>query len=182
MAKKIKLFTLIFFICAVACVVAYLITNHNVALSFAITFCTISYHFIMRLAVGYILNKTLRNNVDYTKKWFYVSEKEQKLYEKLKIKRWKNKMPTYDEDTFNPRKHSWEEIARATCQSELVHETIMIFSYLPIIATIWFGSLGVFIATSVLASIIDAIFVIMQRYNRPRIIKIIETMKKRAND
>ena len=114
------------------------------------------------------------NKADYTKRWFRVGEKEMKLYRILKVKKWKDKMPTYDADTFDTSRHTWEEIVQAMCQSELVHETIVALSFLPILASKWFGSLGVFAATSVLAAGIDMIFVIVQRYNRPRIIQIIE--------
>ena len=90
------------------------------------------------------------------------------------MKDWKGKIPTYNPDLFDPQKHSWDEIAQATCQSELVHETIVVLSFLPILASIWFGSIGVFAVTSAFAAGTDMIFVIVQRYNRPRIIKIIE--------
>ena len=66
----------------------------------------------------------------------------------------------------------------AMCQAELVHETIMVFSFLPIIASVWFESIGVFVITSIVSALIDLIFVIIQRYNRPRIIRILQ---KNAN-
>lgn len=83
-------------------------------------------------------------------------------------------MPTYDTDTFDASKRSWDEIAQATCQSELVHETIVVLSFLPIASSVWLGELPVFIITSVIAAAIDMIFVIMQRYNRPRIVRLIK--------
>lgn len=42
---------------------------------------------------------------------------------------------------------------------------------------ITFGALAVFILTSVLAACYDAMFVVMQRYNRPRIVKLVEKKK-----
>ena len=66
--------------------------------------------------------------------------------------------------------HTWDEIAQAMCQAELVHETIVILSFLPILAGIRFGAYPVFIITSVLAAAFDMMFVIMQRYNGPRIV------------
>ncbi len=81
-------------------------------------------------------------------------------------------MPTYNPQSFSNKKHTWNEIAQAMCQSELVHETNVIFSFVPIIATKWFGSFYVFFITSICGAIFDLIFVIMQRYNRPRVIKI----------
>ena len=40
---------------------------------------------------------------------------------------------------------------QATCQAELVHETIAVLSFLPIAAGVRFGAYPVFIITSVLA-------------------------------
>ena len=55
------------------------------------------------------------------------------------------------------------------CQAELVHETIALLSFLPIAAGIWFGAYPVFVATSLLSAGFDLLFVMMQRYNRQRI-------------
>ena len=113
----------------------------------------------------------MKNKADYTKKWYQVSSLELKLYEKLKVKKWKKKMPTYDMDVFDVSKHTWEEIIQATCQSELVHETNIIFSFFPIVTSIWFGSFGVFLITSILGAVFDLMFVFMQRFNRSRMLK-----------
>ena len=143
-------------------------------LSLAITAGTICYHFAMRLLVGLLYNLFMRNKADYRKAWYHLRPWESPLYKWLHIKEWKAKIPTYNPELFDPRKHSWDEIVQAMCQSELVHETIVVLSFLPILASMWFGSIGVFVITSVLAAGIDMIFVIVQRYNRPRIIQIIE--------
>ena len=83
-------------------------------------------------------------------------------------------MPTYNPAVFDPKLHSWEEIAQAMCQAELVHEIIVLLSFLPLLAAIPFGAFPVFLITSLLAALYDFSFVIMQRYNRPRIIRFIE--------
>lgn len=57
--------------------------------------------------------------------------------------------------------------------AELVHEIIVVLSFVPILASIPFGGLVVFVITSVLAACFDAIFIAIQRYNRPRIVKLI---------
>ena len=81
-------------------------------------------------------------------------------------------MPTYDASAFSHREHSWDEIAQATCQSELVHETNIALSFLPVLASKWFGACYVFLATSLGGAVFDLSFVAMQRYNRACIIKI----------
>ena len=65
------------------------------------------------------------------------------------------------------------------CQAECVHETNIVLSFLPIFAVHWFGAAPVFIATSVCAAMIDLAFVIIQRYNRPRIVSLMQRLEKR---
>lgn len=142
-------------------------------LSLTITFGTIAYHFIMRLLVGLAFRTAMHNRADYRKQWYRVSKRELAIYEKLRVKKWKSKMPTYDPPLFDPQIHSWDEIAQAMCQAELVHETIIVLSFLPIVGGIWFGAYSVFIVTSILAAWLDAMFVIMQRYNRQRVLKLL---------
>ena len=132
----------------------------------------------MRLIIGWTINFIWNNHVDYQREWFHVSTREQKLYKKLNVKKWKRKMGTYDPACFDNKVHSWDEIAQATCQAELVHELIIVLSFIPIFAAVPFGALPVFVITSVLAAGFDAMFVIIQRCNRPRIIKLIHNSEK----
>ena len=171
MIKGIAVGTLV---ATILLVVLYHFYHANVILPLAITTGTTCYHFSMRLLVGTLYNCTMRNRADYRKRWYQPKPWESALYKLLHVKDWKGKMPAYDPGLFNPRKHSWDEIAQAMCQSELVHETIVVLSFLPVLASLWFGNTEVFVITSVIAAGIDMIFVIMQRYNRPRIIQIIE--------
>lgn len=151
----------------------------GVSIAFAITFGTTAYHLCMRLVVGAIYDTLLHNRVDPDKKWFQEKAWEPGLYKKLGVKAWKSRMPTYDTNAFDPKYRSWDQIAQAMCQSELVHETIMVFSFLPLFAAIPFGALPVFLITSVLAAGYDLLFVILQRYNRPRIRKLLNRSSNR---
>lgn len=144
------------------------------AISFAITFGTCFYHFAMRLIVGYFLDRTMKNRADYSRQWYQLRPFENKLYRALKVKKWKGNMPTYAPQVFDPKLHTWDEIAQAMCQAEIVHEVIVVLSFLPLLAAIPFGAFPVFLITSLLAAVYDLTFVIMQRFNRPRIIKFIK--------
>ena len=146
----------------------------DILFSLAITFGTIAYHFAMRLLVGGIVNMIMDNKADYNKKWYQLRPFEEKLYKKLKVKNWKKKMPTYEPELFDVKKHTFDEIAQAMCQAEVVHEVIAVLSFLPLFTVPVFGSFTVFLITSVLAACLDTSFVMMQRYNRPRIIKLIK--------
>ena len=65
------------------------------------------------------------------------------------------------------------------CQSELVHETNIILSFVPLAASLCFGSFWVFFITSLCSAVFDLLFVMMQRYNRPRIVSMI--LRQRQN-
>lgn len=172
MSKIMKLTSIISIILTILFAFLFNHYTNEVLYSLAITAGTIAYHFTMRLIVGYTIDFILNNKVNYNNKWFKVSKLEMKIYKFINVKKWKDKMPTFDPEVFDPSKHSWEEILMAMCQSELVHETIFVLSFLPIIATIWFGSLWAFMITSVISGLFDLSFVVMQRFNRTRILRV----------
>lgn len=172
MKKVISTVSVITVIAAIFFSFFYYFTSKKLFLTLAITFGTTAYHFCIRLLIGTLLNLKMKNKADYTKKWYHVSSLEQKFYRKIQVQKWKNKMPTYDRSSFHPAAHSWDEIAQAMCQSELVHELNVIFSFLPVFASIWVGAFSVFFVTSITGAAFDFMFVIIQRYNRPRILKI----------
>ena len=167
--NTVAVFSSIVTVILIAC---YAQVPSEILFSLLITFATITYHLVMRIAVGVFFDRAFDNKMNYEKRWFQASSREMAIYEKLKVKSWKGKLPTYNASTFDLKKHTLVEVALAMCQAELVHETIAILSFLPIIAGIWFGDFPVFIITSLAAAAVDMSFVIIQRYNRQRIMKI----------
>ena len=174
MKKVILTIAILSVVCSAACFYLYEISENKAVFAAAITFCTTAYHFLMRLGVGFLFDRTMHNRADYRRNWYQPRSWEKELYKKLNVKRWKDRMPTYDTSIFDYKKHSWDEIAQASCQAELVHETIIVLSFVPILFSIWFGAILVFVITSVLAAFFDLIFVILQRYNRERIIRMLD--------
>ena len=77
---------------------------------------------------------------------------------------------------------SSEELLHNMMQAELMHRIIMILSFVPILFILPFGAPIVFITTSILAALIDFVFVAIQRYNRPRVVKYIDCMERRKHD
>lgn len=153
----------------------------EVWLTLAITFGTMSYHFLMRFAVGSIVNAIFQDRMNYRRRWFAPKPFEAPLYKALGVKRWKNNMPTYSPDTFSLEHHTLDEIVQATCQSEIVHEIIALLSLVPIAFTAIWGTFLVFLLTSIAAALFDLSFVVMQRYNRPRLIKMLERSRRKEN-
>ena len=176
MRKKFIFLTAAFTFAFAISFIANLVFKTGFLLSFTITMGVFAYHFLMRLCVGLIVDKIFNNNISYNKRWFKTSKFEQKIYHFLQVKKWKRYIPSYNPATFS-LDNTYSQIASATCQAELVHEIIIVLSFLPIVLSIWFGDAAVFVITSILAALIDLVFVILQRYNRPRILKLVAKTK-----
>lgn len=172
MSKTMKLITVLSFSITAVTAILYYCFNVDIYLTLAVTFGTTSYHLGIRLFVGMLYNAGMKNRADYTKNWYQIRSWESRLYKFLNVKQWKDKMPTYNPETFSIKEHTWSEIAQAMCQSELVHETNIILSFVPVTACRWFDSFYVFFITSICGAIFDLLFVIIQRYNRARVVKI----------
>ncbi len=143
-----------------------------------ITMGTVAYHFVMRLFVGAAWSP-LEFKVNPDAAWFAERQWETALYKALRVKAWKGHVPTYAPDTFDIKQHSISDILCSTCHSERVHETIIVLSFVPLVGTVWFGAFWAFLLTSVGAALLDLIFVIVQRYNRPRLRMLLRRQQKR---
>jgi len=158
----------------------FLFTGAEYAQILYITFLTIAYHFLMRLAVGEAVTLIYRNKeFKYDAPWYQPRKFEKKLYRFLKVKKWKGKMLTAKPEQFDVRNRTLEELMHYMTQAEVVHEIIMVLSFLPLLLIIPYGEAAVFIITSVVACLADLVFVIMQRYNRPRVVAIKKKMDGR---
>lgn len=157
----------------------WLFTKNPVSFSLSITFGTTLYHFVMRLCVGTLINGIFHNRMDFTKKWFAQKRFEPALYRWLRVREWKKHLPSYNPEVFDIKRQTLTEIVQGTCQAEIVHEVIMILSFVPLLFSLWFDAFGVFLITSVAACLFDSLFVILQRYNRPRLIRLMERQNAR---
>ena len=146
--------------------------------SLAITFGTVFYHFAMRLLAGAVVPALVREGAE-NGKWFRQKQFEPALYRFLRVKQWKKYLPTYSPESFDLKKHSLEAVIHTCCCSEAVHEWIILLSFLPVLTIPAFGAPWVFWITSLLAALLDGSFVILQRYNRPRLIRILHKERKR---
>ena len=182
MKKAVAITTLLLILSTAAWTVLYLQSGAGTAFTLAVTFGTIFYHVSMRLAVGTAVNAWMNNKADYTRSWYRPRKWEEKLYQALRVKKWKGKLPTFSPEAFDFERKSLEEIAQAMCQSEVVHEVIFVLNFLPILASAWVGALPVFVITSILASILELACIAAQRYNRPRIVRLLERQNCRRKE
>ena len=156
----------------------FVATNNAFAEVVTITVGITLYHFAMRLAVGTAVNLIMKNQANHNGAWFREKSFESKLYKLIRVRKWKKYVPTYTPDTFDTTKKTVKDIVGATCQAEIVHEVIMIFSLLPITLIPLLGGAVAMIITSVLSMMIDSVFVILQRYNRPKLVRVMKRFER----
>ena len=83
-------------------------------------------------------------------------------------------MVTVRPEQFDLSVNSMDDLLHNMAQAELVHRIIMVLSFAPIILIIPYGAPMIFIVTSLLASLFDLQFVMIQRYNRPRVMRVLK--------
>ena len=153
------------------------ICKNKVVLWTGITAFTIMYHFWVRIIMGNV-SKLFKKHINYTQWWWKEKRVEKKLYKLLRVKEWKGKALTYDPESFSLREHSLEEIANTMTKSEVDHWINEVISLTTILFAIPWGELWIFLITAIVAMIFDSQFIIIQRYNRPRVIKLLEKEKQ----
>jgi len=120
--------------------------------------------------------KALLNKFDEFRKKFGMEENE--LWSN---KNWKDKAFTYNPESFSLEKHSLEEIVNTMAKSEVDHWINEVISISTILFSFLWGEFWIFLITALAAMIFDSQFIIIQRYNRPRIVKLLERQRKNNN-
>jgi len=178
MKSKMILITAFLLIGFVVSLPIFILSNNAIVEAVAITIGVTLYHFAMRLAVGTIVNLIMKNKANHKSVWFREKNFENKIYKLMRVRKWKKYIPTYDPDLFDASKKTVKEIVGASCQAEIVHEVIMVLSFLPVALIPFLGGAAALIITSVLSMLIDAVFVILQRYNRPMLVRVMDRFDK----
>lgn len=161
---------------------AYRVSHQSWMLSVYITLLTAFYHFAMRLAVGMAVTRLFQNRDFPMDSWgFRIRGYEHRLYQLLRVKKWKSKVITAQHEQFDLRKAGPEEVLHNMLQAELAHRVIMALSFLPLLLILPYGEPGVFLSTSIAACLFDAVFVIIQRFNRPRMLRLLARYGKRKS-
>lgn len=139
----------------------------------------IMYHLWLRIIMGNV-SKLFRINQDSW--WFREKKFEKALYGFLRVKKWKGKALTYNPDAFSLEKHTLEEIALVMTKSEVDHWINEIISLLSILFSLIWGELWIFVSTAIFAMVFDAQFIVIQRFNRPRILRILERKSRKSKE
>lgn len=143
-----------------------------------ITAFTVMYHFWVRIILG---NVTKLFRIDYRQRWFREHKFEKKLYGFLRVREWRDKVLTYNPDSFLMEKNSLEQIANTMAKAETDHWINEIVSVTTMFFPLLWGAFPIFFITALAAMLFDAQFILVQRHNRPKVVRLIEWKKKKSN-
>lgn len=151
---------------------------NEIILWIGITAFTILYHFWGRIILGNV-SKIFRRFISYKSWWFKERSFEKDLYEKLKVKKWKKNALTYNPEQFDLKENSIEKVLQTMTKSEVDHWINELISISTMFFGLLWGKTWIFVLTAIAAMIFDAQFIVIQRYNRPRMIKVLEMEQAR---
>ncbi len=183
----------IFFIATVSAALLFLIglilTLHlggGFLIALTVTAGTTLYHLLVRLLIGFLVDRLAPENLDPRGFWFREHAWEKRVYRRLRVRKWARRVPTYRPEQFDIEKHTLSELVRQTCISELVHELIIPAGYLSLLFCFLFenpaSELAPFLITATLAGLYELQFIVLQRFNRPTILRVLERRKKKSGN
>lgn len=138
-------------------------------------------------AAGFILGRLLPYSLLDEKRFpfrLFGFEKDGRIYEKIGIKKWQSHIPDMSRilPRFMPAKKLEVDFSgklpvmiKETCVAELIHILLAVFA--PACLLIWRGAGG--IAVTLLYELGNLSFILVQRYNRPRLIRLEQRVKER---
>ncbi|MDR2717616.1 MAG: hypothetical protein LBB89_06085 [Treponema sp.] len=140
-------------------------------------------HFGVAFLFGRLPENFRLRTFNNKRKFFIVSEKEILFYKKIRLPKWKDKLPQYNKG-FNKRnlsneisKEYLELFINVTCQAEMVHYIIIPLGYFSVFFTLltnkpeyWFF---IFILIATFIGVCNMAFSFIQRYNRFRLEKLL---------
>jgi len=136
------------------------------------------YHFGLRLFMGEV---TKRFNISYKHPWFKERAFEKKLYNWLRVRKWKDKVLTFDTAAYDFKNRTPEQLATTMAKSETDHWINEIVSLTSILFFLVFGNLPALIISAVAAMLFDAQFIVVQRFNRPIALRLMNRLNKRES-
>lgn len=141
-----------------------------------VTSFMVMYHLWSRIIMG---NVTKLFRVKHTHAWFREKPFERRLYRTLKVRSWKGRTLTYNPDHFSLESRSLPEIVEATVKAELDHWVNEGLSLLSILFALLWGETWIFVLTALFAMLFDGQFILIQRYNRPRLLRLIARKREK---
>lgn len=165
---------------ATVCFILYYadILPYGAVLWTGVTAFTILYHFWGRILLGKL---TAHFPIHYRHWWFRECFFEKKLYKLLRVRKWKEKVLTFDPAAFDIKIHTYEELANTMSKAETDHWINELLSLTTLLFPLLWGQFWLFFGTVIVAMLFDAQFIVVQCYNRPQVVRLMERIHRKAS-
>lgn len=168
--------TIIYFVLIIVDIAAFFLNKiHYIYALYAafISLFTFLFHFTIRFSLANYILSLIQTNCSYEKWWFREKPFEKKLYKILNVKKWKGHLPTWNDKDFVLNQKDKLLIVKHMCEAEAYHEICALLSFIPLLFSLIWGKFYIFLFTSLGGAVFDLLFALIQRYNRPRLLKLI---------
>ena len=141
--------------------------------------CLTGYNFLVRTIIGQTVTFFLRNKNHFylESAWLRPKKFEKPLYRFLKVKKWKKHAVTAIPEQFDLENLPLETVVKNMIQAELVHLIIIFAVLIPILFARQTDFPCLVVIGSVFSAVWDMQYVILQRYNRPKIARLMKDLK-----
>lgn len=146
-------------------------TDRKVVLWIGIVFFMIIYHFWGRLILG---NITRLFPIHYSQPWFRERKFEKKILKLFRVQKWKDKVLTYNPELFDMKTRTLDEVAITMAKVEVDHWVNELLSLTTILFALLWGNWWLFVIQAVAAMAFDGQFILVQRYNRPKALRVLK--------
>lgn len=158
--------------------ISYFNTKSVNSLIFGVSMMTVCYHFVVRITITTLFNAFCTPEIiNPNERQFQQKGFEKGLYSKIRVRRWKNSFSSFDPHNFSLRFYSIDELIFEGCKAEMAHRICFFVGFLSLIFTVWFGAFTIYLTASVIGAIYDLAIIVVQRFNRPRLMRIAATGK-----
>jgi len=151
-------------------------TQNDAVLWAGVTAFMLVYHLWGRIIMGNV-TKLFKINRDHW--WFRECGFEKKLYKLLRVRKWKDKALTYNPELFDVKGRTMDEIADTMTKAETDHWVNEGISLVSILFSLVWGEAWIFVLTALAAMLFDAQFIVIQRYNRPKVLRVLKMQEAR---
>ncbi len=147
-------------------------------------------HFGVAELITHLPAETQHRLFDWNRPFFRVSEREMALYRRLRLPRWKDRLPQFNPEfdkrhlAAAPTPTYLREFLEVTCHAEVIHELIALLGFLSLFFCLlcehpldW---LPLFFGIALFIGLCNLPFVAIQRYNRFRLLRLLARAEARS--
>ena len=122
--------------------------------------------------------------------WNRVSEREMALYRRLRLPRWKDRLPQFNPEfdkrhlAVSPTPAYLRKFLEVTCHAEMIHELIALLGFLSLFFCLLceqpLNWLPLFLGIALFIGLCNLPFAAIQRYNRFRLVRLLRRMEAKT--